>query len=208
MHLILPDKDYDAFIYDCDGTLVDSMPAHYRAWCQALERAGATFPFPESQFYGFAGVQEQEIVRRLNAQHDADVDPDAVAHLKDILVRQLASEVAPIAEVADHARLHHGQRPLAVASGSPESLVRLFLEQARLLHLFETIITPADVARGKPSPDMFLLAALRMGVSPHRCLVFEDGASGLSAARSAQMDAVFVPSAPGSRADEPPEFLH
>ncbi|MDB6118587.1 MAG: yqaB 1, partial [Verrucomicrobiaceae bacterium] len=82
--------------------------------------------------------------------------------------------------------------PMAVASGSEEPTVRACLIATGILDLFDTIVTPRDVARGKPAPDMFLLAAERMGVNPKDCLVFEDGQSGLDAAKAAGMETVFV----------------
>lgn len=192
--LQIPDQPFSAIIFDCDGTLVDSMPLHYKAWVAALDAHGATFPFTEDYFYSKAGVREQDVVKLLNAEHGTDVDPEAVANYKAELFEKIIPQVSEIRPVAEYARSMYGKLPLSVASGSEEHIVRGCLKANDLLHLFnEIIITPRLVAKGKPAPDMFLLAAERMGVRPEECLVFEDGQSGIDAAKAAGMNWVYVP---------------
>lgn len=191
--LALPERDFAAYIFDCDGTLVDSMPIHYVCWVESLRRNGATFDFTEDEFYHYAGVREQDTVVILNRQHGTNIDPDAVAETKAEIFRQRIPEVPRVAPVARFAESLHGRAPMSVASGSEAPIVHACLHHNDLLHLFEIIITPADVRQGKPAPDMFLLAAERMGVKPEDCLVFEDGRSGLEAAKAAGMEAVFIP---------------
>lgn len=194
MTLDLPDRDFSAFIYDCDGTLVDSMPVHYRAWTMALERHHAPWPFTEDFFYSQAGISEPVTVRRLNEQHGTNVDAEGVARLKTEIFFELLVDLQPVPEVRDHALAHRGRVPMAVVSGSEAPLVRECLRRTGMLDWFDTIVTPVDVKNGKPAPDMFLLAAERMGVPPGECLVFEDGQSGIDGARAAGMSTVFVPS--------------
>ncbi len=190
----LPRRAFGGLIFDCDGTLVDSMPVHYQAWLESLRHHRAPYDFPEDEFYALAGVCEQDAVRLLNARHGADVDPDAVAEHKSFLFQHRYVEIGEVKPVADLARAAtRVGMPVAVASGSEEHTVRGCLTAAGLISLFEIIITPRLVARGKPAPDMFLLAAERMGVAPGDCLVLEDGQSGLDAAAAAGMTAVFVP---------------
>ena len=191
--LPLPSREFAAYIFDCDGTLVDSMPIHYVCWVESLRRCGAEFDFTEAEFYHFAGVREQDTVVILNRQHGTNIDPDAVAETKAVLFRQRVHEVPRVHPVASFAESLHGRAPMSVASGSEAPIVRACLQGTDLLHLFHHIITPADVQRGKPAPDMFLLAAERMGVAPEDCLVFEDGRSGMEAATAAGMEAVFIP---------------
>ena len=191
--LSLPDHPFRAFIFDCDGTLVDSMPLHFQAWTASLRHHRAPFDFTEDYFYSMAGVREQDVVTLLNREHGTDVDPDAVAETKADIFRELIPQVPQVRPVAEFARTLLGRHPLAVASGSEEPIVRACLEANDLLHLFDTIVTPRDVARGKPAPDMFLLAAERLGVAPEDCLVLEDGQSGVEAAKAAGMQWVFVP---------------
>lgn len=193
MSLQIPDYPFQAYIFDCDGTLVDSMPLHYIAWVEALKRHDAPFEFTEEEFYAHAGIKEQDVVKILNVKHGTNIDPVSVDELKMEIFRERIPEVQTVGPVAEFAKSLYGRFPMAVASGSEEPTVRGCLEATGLLHLFETIITPKLVKQGKPAPDMFLLAAERMGMAPSECLVLEDGNSGLEAAKAAGMQAVFIP---------------
>jgi len=195
MILDLPARTFDGYIFDCDGTLVDSMPLHYRAWTASFEYHGAPWQWSEDEFYSNAGVPDRVTVLELNQRYGAEVDPDEIhAYKAEWYTRHLA-DLQPVEAVAAYARARHreGAR-ISVASGSDLSLVLPSLEVAGLLDLFEIIITPALVEQGKPAPDMFLLAAERMEVAPESCLVFEDGEAGIVAAAAAGMASVFVPS--------------
>jgi HAD superfamily hydrolase (TIGR01509 family) len=191
--LIIPRGEFEGYVFDCDGTLVDSMPVHYLAWIESLRRNGAAFDFSEEQFYNYAGIKEQEIVKLLNRQHGTSIDPEAVAQGKCELLLEHVTSLKPVGVVVEYARALLGKKPMAVASGSPRDMVELFLRQIGILDWFPVIVTPADVPKGKPAPDMFLLAAEKMGVTASRCLVFEDGRSGIEAADAAGMAWVFVP---------------
>ena len=191
--LEIPDHPFQAYIFDCDGTLVDSMPLHYIAWVESLQQHDAPFEFTEEVFYAHAGIKEQDVVKILNAQYGTNIDPVSVDELKMEIFSKRIPEVQPVRPVAEFAKSLAGRFPMAVASGSEEPTVRGCLEATGLIHLFETIITPKLVKHGKPAPDMFLLAAERMGIAPIDCLVLEDGNSGLEAAKAAGMQAVFIP---------------
>ncbi len=193
MPLQIPDHPFQGYIFDCDGTLVDSMPLHYIAWVEALKRHDAPFIFTEDDFYGSAGVKEQDVVRQLNERYGTSIDPVSVDELKMEIFAKRILELQVIRPVAEFARSIHGRFPMAVASGSAEPTVRASLKAVGLMELFPIIITPEQVKHGKPAPDMFLLAAELMGVSANECLVLEDGNSGLVAAKAAGMQAVFVP---------------
>jgi HAD superfamily hydrolase (TIGR01509 family) len=192
--LTIPDSPFHAVIFDCDGTLVDSMPLHYEAWLASLKHHQAPFDFTENYFYSKAGVREQDVVKLLNAEYGTFIDPDSVAGYKADLFETLIPQIKAIDPVAEFARSMFGKMPLSVASGSEEHIVRGCLEANGLLSLFDDIIiTPRLVAHGKPAPDMFLLAAQRMGIPPEDCLVLEDGQSGIDAAKAAGMQWLFVP---------------
>ncbi|HEY1081588.1 MAG TPA: HAD family phosphatase [Prosthecobacter sp.] len=191
--LEIPDHPFRAYIFDCDGTLVDSMPKHYEAWLASLKLHNAPFEFSEEFFYSRAGVREQDVVMELNAKYGSSVDADAVAESKVEMFLKIIPQMEAIKPVADFARSLEGKAPMAVASGSEEIIVRGCLAASGLLHLFPVIVTPAYVKRGKPAPDMFLLAAEKMGVDPKDCLVLEDGQAGIVAAEAAGMKWAFVP---------------
>lgn len=194
MILTFPPGEFDAYIFDCDGTLIDSMPLHLEAWRAALEQHGFQRDwFTEKMHHDFAGMPGPAIVRELNDQFGTTLPPEAVeaAKLEWYLANHHA--IKPVQAVVDIAQAVLGQKPMAVASGSDAEIVRQGLEAVGIIDWFQTIITPVDVARGKPAPDMFLLAAMRLGVLPERCLVFEDGLLGVQAATAAGMAHVFVP---------------
>lgn len=191
--IAFPNKKYDGYIFDCDGTLADSMPLHYRAWCAALSQCGATFHFAESLYYSWAGVSTRGVVERLNALHGTTLDPARVAHLKEEIYLQSLDQLRPVPSVRDFARTIARSHPVAIATGGWRRVVRRTLEVIGLDDIFTHIVTPEDVAHGKPAPDMFFKAAELMGVPPSRCVVFEDGQPGIEGARAAGMEVVFIP---------------
>jgi HAD superfamily hydrolase (TIGR01509 family) len=195
MILDLPDRDFGGYIFDCDGTLVDSMPLHFRAWMASFVHHEAPWHWTEDEFYANAGVPDRVTVMELNARYGVSLDPDSIHEFKAEWYSRHLADLAPVPAVAALAKRYHEEgRKISVASGSDLSLVAPSLEVAGLAPLFDIVITPADVKRGKPAPDMFLLAAERMGVDPADCLVFEDGKPGIEAAEAAGMKWVFVPS--------------
>jgi beta-phosphoglucomutase family hydrolase len=182
-------------IFDCDGTLADTMPLHYLAWRETLDAFGAPLPvFPEAQFYAWGGVTAREIIVRLNAaHHPLHIDADHVAEIKEDAFRRLIPRVKPIAVVvAEARRLAAAGVPLAVASGGRRDLVEQTLRTIGVRDLFRTVVGSEDVQHGKPAPDVFLTAAERLGVRPAGCVVFEDAGPGLEAARRAGMRAVDI----------------
>ncbi len=195
MILDLPDRDFGGYIFDCDGTLVDSMPLHFRAWTASFEHNQAPWVWDENEFYANAGVPDRVTVLELNERHGANICPDKVHEFKAEWYSEHVQNLKPVKVVADLAlQLHAEGKLISVASGSDLALVGPSLQAAGLGNIFDIIITPALVEHGKPAPDMFLLAAERMGVAPEACLVFEDGQAGIDAATAAGMASVFVDS--------------
>lgn len=185
--LTIPDGPFAAYIFDCDGTLADSMPLHFRAWQRALEDHRAPYVFPEEQFYRYGGIPTPKIIEMLNEEHGASLDPHSVSEYKENCYLEILSTIRPVAAVANFARQAAATHPVAVASGGFRHVVEETLRLVGLEGLFPVIVTTEDVAHGKPSPDIFLLAARRLGVEPGGCLVFEDGDMGIEAARRAGM---------------------
>jgi len=189
--LELPPGDFAAYIFDCDGTLADTMPTHYKAWLTALgEHADK---FPEAMFYELGGVPTARIVELLNERHQLDLPVDQTVAHKEHLFLELSHEIAAIEPVVALARDFAGIKPMAVASGGHRRIVLNTLRALGIADLFQAIVTAEDYHRGKPAPDPFLEAALRLGVPPEACLVFEDTATGIAAATAAGMQSVLIP---------------
>ena len=195
MRLELPAGNFAGYIFDLDGTLVDSMPLHFLAWDEAMRRAGLAQRLDEDLFYSLGGVPTRRVAELLGEHYRLRLDPEKVFHEKEALFMERRAELRVIEPVASYARqfLSEG-KPVSIASGGPRDIVRQTLELTGLAPLFPVVVTPEDVQFGKPAPDMFLLAAEKMGVPPSRCLVFEDAEPGIAAARTAGMQWVRVPS--------------
>ena len=189
--LELPSGDFAAYIFDCDGTLADTMPTHYRAWQEALGEHAANFP--EAMFYELGGVPTARIVEILNERHGLAMPVDVTVEHKESIFLKLSPEIAAIEPVVAIAKAFQGRKPMAVASGGHRRIVINTLRALGIVDLFQTIVCSEDYRRGKPAPDPFLEAAMRLGVTPEKCLVFEDTATGIEAAKAAGMQWVLVP---------------
>jgi HAD superfamily hydrolase (TIGR01509 family) len=194
MKLHIPAGEFLGYIFDCDGTLVDTMPLHFRAWSQALQRAGLRAELDEELFYSLGGTPTRKVAQLLAKHYGLVIDVERVFHHKEERFLEMQAEMKVIKPVVDFARALHGRAPMSVASGGPKPVVMKTLELMGLDQLFPVVVTPEDVTHGKPSPDMFLLAAQLMGVPPERCLVFEDAGPGFEAATAAGMQYVVVES--------------
>ena len=183
-------KEIKGLIFDCDGTLADTMPLHWRAWQVITHRYDLTFPV--DRFYALGGVPSRDILRMLSAEQNRPLDPIAVSHEKEAAYLRLMSEVTPIQAVVQIARANHGKIPLAVASGGTQPIIEQVLNHLQIRELFTAVVTSEMVTRQKPAPDIFLEAARRIGVSPAHCRAYEDTDLGMQAIRSAGMDAVDV----------------
>jgi HAD superfamily hydrolase (TIGR01509 family) len=175
----------EALIFDCDGTLADTMPIHYRAWLDILRPFGA--PFPEERFYAWAGIPTREISRRLCAEHGIEVDPVELLRKKEEAFLEHVKLVQPLEHVVAVARARRTVVPMAVASGGYRHVVELTLRHLGILDWFGAVVTAEDTTRHKPEPDVFLEAARRLGVPPSACTVYEDADLGIEAARRAGM---------------------
>lgn len=194
MKLHFPPGEFAGYIFDCDGTLVDTMPLHYRAWDKAMQRAGLKGSLSEELFYSLGGMPTRKVAQVFARHYGLTIDEDYVFHAKEELFLEMQAEMKVIKPVVEFARKMHGKVPLSVASGGPKVVVKKTLELMGLADLFPVVVTPEDVVHGKPAPDMFLLAAKLMGVPPAQCLVFEDAKPGIDAAEAAGMKCVIVPS--------------
>lgn len=197
MQLDIPSGDFAGYIFDLDGTLIDTMPVHYRSWEAALRHEGLAGNLDEDYFYALGGVPSIQVAELLASKHGLRIgSPEHVANRKELLYLDRLDEITlidPVVTFAQRVALTH---PIAIATGGTPDIALPALATAGLDRLFQIVVTPHDVApgRGKPHPDMFLEAARRMGVAPEACLVFEDAEPGIRAALAAGMQVVRVAS--------------
>ena len=179
-----------ALIFDCDGTLADTMPLHWLAWQAITSRHNVIFP--EDRFYALGGVPSRHILQMLRDEQRLSIDPVAVSREKEEEYLKLMSQVGPIHEVVEIAREHAGKLPMAVASGGTRPVIDKVLRHLEIRDLFAAVVTSEDVVHQKPAPDIFLEAARRLGAPPAKCRAYEDTDLGLAAIRAAGMDPVDV----------------
>ena len=191
MKLQLPPGVFRAYLFDCDGTVVDSMPLHYIAWKKALGEWGCEFD--EDLFYSWGGMPPTGIIANLNRMNGLEMPVETVAQRKEDLYFSLLPELKPVPEVLEHIEAQHGRIPFAVVSGSTRESIVKSLTAVGLLDRFSLLVGSEEYTRSKPAPDAFLIAAERLGVAPKNCLVFEDTGMGIQAATAAGMASVRVP---------------
>ena len=177
-------------IFDCDGTLADTMPLHWEAWQEVTRRHGIFFT--EERFYALGGVPSHHILRTLAEEQGLPINPLAVAKEKEDTYLKTLAHVRPIEAVVDVARSHHGKLPMAVASGGTREIINLVLRHLKIRDLFQAVVTSEDVIRQKPAPDIFLEASRQIGVPPQHCRGYEDTDLGMNAIRAAGMEAIDV----------------
>jgi beta-phosphoglucomutase family hydrolase len=177
-------------IFDCDGTLANTMPLHWHAWQMVTQRHN--LHFPEDRFYASGGMPSRDILKLLAKEQGRSLDHLAVAHEKEEAYLPLLPQVEPIHAVLEIAKANYGKIPMAVASGGTQRIINLVLDHLKIRHLFDAIVTSEMVKNQKPAPDIFLEAARRIGVEPESCRAYEDTDLGLQAIRAAGMEAVDV----------------
>jgi len=193
MDIAFPTHHFAGYIFDCDGTIADTMPLHYKAWSRAMADFGGQFP--EDLFYAWGGKPTSVIVEQLNAMFGLSLEVEETVAKKESYYLLTVSEVGPVEPVLAFAKSIHGTAPMAIASGGHHELVDATLDALGITHLFDAVICAEDYVNGKPAPDPFLVAAKRLGVPPGDCVVFEDSPTGIAAAEAAGMAHVFVPTA-------------
>lgn len=190
-----------AVIFDMDGVLVASGPAHAASWKMLARRHGLAIT--DEQFAATFGQTSRDIIRRLWGPELTDEQIRALDDEKERLYRELITGMVPLTigvRETLHA-LHDAGLPLAVATSGPRENVDLVLDETGLRPLLAVAVTGFDVQRGKPAPDCFLLAAERLAAPPRACLVVEDTPAGIEAARNAGMPVI------GLAGTHPPERL-
>jgi len=183
-------NEIKGLIFDCDGTLADTMPMHWRAWQEIA--AKYKLHFPEDRFYSLGGVPSPHILEMLSKEQGVPLDPIAAGHEKENAYLPYLSSIQPVYAVVQIAKDNFGKIPMAVASGGTQKIIVQVLEQLRIRNLFDAVVTCEMVKRQKPAPDIFLEAARRIGVEPQFCRAYEDTDLGMQAIRAAGMEAVDV----------------
>jgi HAD superfamily hydrolase (TIGR01509 family) len=191
MKLELPIGSFKASLFDCDGTIADSMPLHYVAWSRALSEWNCEFS--EDLFYAWGGMPVAAIITTLNNKHRLKMPLDEVSKRKEEFYLELLPQLKAVPEVLEHIESSHGRIPFAVVSGSTRDSVTASLETLKILDKFDMLICAGDYQKSKPDPEAFLIAAAKLGVAPESCLVFEDTDMGIRAATAAGMASVKVP---------------
>jgi beta-phosphoglucomutase len=198
-------------IFDVDGVLVDSYTAHWRSWQQLGAETGV--PFTEVEFQaGFGRTSREVISEHWRSQNLTSDDVSRMDERKEALYRQLVEADFPAMEGAADLieQLRDAGFALAVGSSGPRQNIDLVLRKIHLLDAFETVVSGEDVTRGKPDPQVFLVAAERLKVAPARCIVIEDAPAGVAAAHAARMTAVALLSRGRSKPDfrnDPPDLF-
>jgi HAD superfamily hydrolase (TIGR01509 family) len=190
MTLKLPTGPFKAYLFDCDGTIADSMPLHYMAWSKVLLDWGCEFG--EDLFYSWGGMPVREIVATLNQKYGLEMPVDYVARRKEQFYLDILPQLKAVPEVLEHIEISYGQIPFAVVSGSTRDSVVASLDALGILDKFDTLVCAGEYTRSKPDPEPFLIAAERLGVAPADCLVFEDTDLGIQAATAAGMASVKI----------------
>jgi len=183
MHL--PPGNFGAYLFDCDGTIADSLPLHFRAWNEALAPFGASFP--KALFFAWSGIPVPRTVEKLGIHFGLKLPVEEITAEREKRYLELLPSVTVVPEVLEHIEAMQGKIPFAVVSGSPRASVIQTLTFLNLLNRFPVIVGGDDCPNGKPHPDPYLLAAKRLGVEPASCLVFEDADLGVESARAAGM---------------------
>ena len=174
--------DTQALLFDCDGTLVDTMGLHRLVWAEIFARYG--FEVTDEWWEDYANVALLPFVQAVIPDADEVLADELNREGIELFVKRLHL-IDPLEHVIDVARANHGQRPMAVVTGGYRDVVVPTLDAVGITSLFDVIVTADDVVDSKPAPDVYLRAAEQLGVDPARCVAYEDSDIGLASARQA-----------------------
>ena len=182
--------NYQAFLYDCDGTLADNMLAHKLAYKATAANYGVDLDL--AMVDEFAGLPTVLFAQEITKRYGVPLPETFAAEKSQLFVETYIEQTQPIAYVAQHLKNNVGKVKIAVVSGGSRKTVTKTLTVLGLLPHIEVMVCAGETPNGKPSPDPFLAAADALGISPEKCMVFEDAEFGVQAAIAAGMDWVRV----------------
>lgn len=191
--MLIKNKDlesFDGLVFDLDGTLIDSMPIHNKAWIETLAKYG--FKTTDEELMTYAGIASVKIVERLNIKYDLDLHPQNISDEKEVIFKERFGEVALAQKVLDLAIEFGARKKISIVTGGERETVTMVLKKFKMEEYFPVVICAEDTNDGKDRPAPFLLAAQKMGVDPSKCLFFDDGDAGLNGAKKAGMEVLKV----------------
>ena len=180
-------NQYDGLIFDMDGTVIDTMPSHAKAWEMVGQHFG--YPFNGNLLYEMGGAPVKTIALEMMKRHAMPLDQlNNVIELKREYGKELIMKHAALLPAANVVRSFYSKKPLALGTGSHRAMTEILLDKFDFEKYFSAIVTAEDIQNHKPAPETFLRCAELIKVKPQRCLVFEDGDLGIQAGLRAGMD--------------------
>ncbi|WAC41240.1 HAD family hydrolase [Pedobacter sp. SL55] len=183
-------SDYEAFLYDCDGTLADNMLAHKLAYQEVTANYGIGLDL--NMVDEFAGMPTAIFANEITKRYGITLPETFASEKSQIFIDKYIEKTQPIAYVAEHLKNHVGKVKIAVVSGGSRKTVTKTLTVLGLIDLIDVMVCAGETPKGKPAPDPFLAAAEALGVAPEKCMVFEDADLGVQGAIAAGMDWVRI----------------
>ncbi len=184
--------EIEAIIWDMDGVLADTAPYHFRAWQEIFGKRGVKFT--REDFKHAFGIRNDAIIRRALGKEISQDEIEAIARRKEKTFRRMIGQnIKPIPGAVKLLKaLDESGVKMALASSTPIENIRLITGSLGIADCFQAIVSGHEVTEGKPSPQVFLLAARRLGVKPGNCIVIEDAVAGVTAAKKAGMYCVAI----------------
>lgn len=190
LQLLTSLEQYQAIIFDMDGTLINSMPSHVEAWRKTADHF--QFPFDATWLHSLGGMPSPKITVEINREYGLSLDPTEVSKYKTDTFQAIEDKGDLIPETYEILKSIKTKKPVAIGTGSQRFGAEGLLKATGIFDWFDTIVTATEIENHKPNPDTFLLAAKQMQCEPSKCAVFEDTQLGLQAAHAAGMDCFLV----------------